>query len=167
MYRRPRARRAWRTSRAGRSCGSSARAPTAGKNPKRTHNYTSPTLAPYPLVWSTGLARAGVGCQGPCPTRSWPVDGGGRVQNPRRPSSRGSRVRPQLNPTRITRLPLLLPRLDALDGRQGPAPRPAGWDSVRGLEPNYAYGRPGGRMGGAAKVGNEGMADARGVEPGV
>ena len=34
-----------------------------------------------------------------------PVDGGGRVRNPRRPSSRGSRVRPQLNPTRITRLP--------------------------------------------------------------
>ena len=29
----------------------------------------------YPLVWSTGLARAGVGCQGPCPIRSWPVDG--------------------------------------------------------------------------------------------
>ena len=43
--------------------------------------------------------------KGPCPIRSWPVDGGGRVRNPRRPSSRGSRVRLQLNPTRITRLP--------------------------------------------------------------
>ena len=63
--------------------------------------------------------------------RSWPVDGlgspvdgGGRVRNPRRPSSRGSRVRFQLNPTRITRLPSLLPRVDALDGRQGPGRRP-------------------------------------------
>ena len=42
-----------------------------------------------------------------------PVDGGGRVRNPR--SSRGSRVRLQLNPTRITPAPIMLPRLDALD----------------------------------------------------
>ena len=30
-------------------------------------------------------------------------------------------------------------------GRGFRHPAPAGWDSVRGLEPNYAYGRPGGR----------------------
>ena len=27
-----------------------------------------------------------------------------------------------------------------------PAPRPAGWDSGRGLEPGYAYGQSGGRI---------------------
>ena len=32
--------------------------------------------SPYPLVWSTGLARAGVGCQGPCPIRSCRSTGG-------------------------------------------------------------------------------------------
>ena len=31
------------------------------------------------------------------------------------PASRGSRVRLQLNPTRITPAPIMLPRLDALD----------------------------------------------------
>ena len=57
-------------------------------------------ISPYPLVWSTGLARAGVGCRGAVSDqvlagrRGWarlgsPVDGGGRVRNPRRPSSRG------------------------------------------------------------------------------
>ena len=30
-------------------------------------------------------------------------------------------------------------------GKGVPAPRPAGWDSVRGLEPGYAFRRPGGR----------------------
>ena len=54
-------------------------------------------VSPYPLVWSTGLARAGVGCQGAVSDqvlagrRGWarlesPVDGGDRVRNPRRPS---------------------------------------------------------------------------------
>ena len=63
--------------------------------------------SPYPLVWSTGLARAGVGCQGPCPILADLILAD--------PASRGSRVRLQLNPTRITPAPIMLPRLDALD----------------------------------------------------
>ena len=70
--------------------------------------------------------------EGPCPIRSWPVDGAGRGWGPRSTAgagfgiladpARGVRgVRLQLNPTRITRLPSLLPRLD---GRQGPGRRP-------------------------------------------
>ena len=59
--------------------------------------------------------------EGPCPIRSWPVDGAGRGWDPRSTAgagfgiladliladpARGVRgVRPQLNPTRITRLP--------------------------------------------------------------
>ena len=49
-------------------------------------------VSPYPLVWSMGLARAGVGCQGAVSDQvlagstGWarlgsPVDGGGRVRN--------------------------------------------------------------------------------------
>ena len=80
---------------------------------------------------STGWARLGS-----------PVDGGGRVRNPRRPSSRGSRVRFQLNPTRITRLPSLLPRLDALDGRQGPGRRPGAECPLRSFNGSSSHGPP-------------------------
>ena len=88
-------------------------------------------ISPYPLVWS--WRRPVSDAEGPCPIRSWPVDGAGRGWGPRSTAgagfgilaARGVRgVRLQLNPTRITRLPSLLPRLDALDGRQGPGRRP-------------------------------------------
>ena len=79
------------------------------------------------------VARAGVGCRGAVSDqvlagrRGWarlgsPVDGGAGFGILAARGVRG--VRLQLNPTRITRLPSLLPRLDALDGRQGPGRRP-------------------------------------------
>ena len=131
---------------------------SAGTNPKLSHYYvpvfsehTTHTyvlgsvamaarlISPYPLVWSW---RGPVSdAEGPCPIRSWPVDGAGRGWGPRSTAgagfgilaARGVRgVRLQLNPTRITRLPSLLPRLDALDGRQGPGRRPgAGCPAAR------------------------------------
>ena len=61
------------------------------------------------LSRSTGWARLGS-----------PVDGGGRVRNPRRPSSRGSRGPAPAQPNPNHPAPIMLPRLDALDGRQGP-----------------------------------------------
>ena len=77
------------------------------------------------------MARAGVGCRGAVSDqvlagrRGWarlgsPVDGGGRVRNPRRPSSRGSRGPAPAQPNPNHPAPIMLPRLDALDGRQGP-----------------------------------------------
>ena len=93
-------------------------------------------VSPYPLVWSTGLARAGVGCQGgPCPIRSWPVDGLGAAGVPGRRRGHGSEssqtqlagfedpAPAQPNPNHPA--PIMLPRLDALDGRQGPRGRDA------------------------------------------
>ena len=58
------------------------------RNPKRTHNYTSPTLAPYPLVWSDGAGAGRCRMPGPCPFKSWPVDGLGRGWGPRHPARR-------------------------------------------------------------------------------
>ena len=86
-----------------------------------TQNNATHTFVLGPWPWPRGLlhpirssGRRGwrgpvSDAQGPCPIRSWPVDGGwarwgspvdggGRVRNPRRPSSRGSRIRPTAQP---------------------------------------------------------------------
>ena len=112
-------------------------------------------VSPYPLVWSTGLARAGVGCQGgPCPIRSWPVDGLGAAGVPGRRRGHGSEssqtqlagfedpAPAQPNPNHPA--PIMLPRLDALDGRQGPGRQGA---------PQRPTGNQNGALGGRRRPG--------------
>ena len=47
---------------------------------------------------------------------------------------------PSSTPTRITRLPSLLPRLDALDGRQGPGRRPGAECPLRSFNGSSSHG---------------------------
>ena len=112
-----------------------------------TQQYATQTLVLGPRPWPRGLfhpirSSGRRGWRGPVsdamgrvPIRSWPVDGGwarlgspvdggGRVRNPRRPSSRGSRGPAPAQPNPNHPAPIMLPRLDALDGRQGPGRRP-------------------------------------------
>ena len=108
----------WARRQRGSGGGGSARGqppPTAGKNPKLSHYYV-PVFSSTPKSSGAGRCRmpGAVSDQVLGRSTGWarlgsPVDGGGRVRNPRRPSSRGSSVLPQLNPTRITRLPSCAP----------------------------------------------------------
>ena len=64
-----------------------------------TQQYATQTFVLGPRPWPRGLFTLSARL----------VDGGSRVRNPRRPSSRGSRIRPQLNPCPL-RHPLGLDR---------------------------------------------------------
>ena len=94
------------------------------------------------LSRSTGWARLGS-----------PVDGGGRVRNPRRPSSRGSRGPAPAQPNPNHPAPIMLPRLDALDGRQGPDADQG--PNARQLGDGVGSGLPLGRVARAAPNGLE------------
>ena len=77
-----------------------------------------------PAPRSLSAARTRSGPKRESAARQGSPVGGGWVRNPRRPSSRGSRVRPQLNPTRITRLPSCSRASTPSTAARGPGRRP-------------------------------------------